>query len=678
MALDPIENAVTNSFDFELWFDSWRQEYLFYRLTPEGEVLYIAPNVETILGYQPSEMVGRHVNEFLEIDHPIHALLQDLSDRLWPGGTPMHRCIAKKRDGEELYLAARERKIFDDEGVHIATERMATDDTHRVQAELSLRQSERRYRRLVEGIRGDYFIYTHDNQGVITYVSPSVKNVMGYEPEQVLGRNWRELVKEDYQGRQQAESVRQEIYAGKKFHQLVVEMDHAEQGTRLLELQVRQLYGPDGEFTSLEGIARDITEITNTTRELKQLKESLEERVADRTAELVAMNEQLAESEERYRSVVENQAEFIVHWTPDLRRTFVNEAYARYLGKPVEELVNQPFMPVIFKEDVDSFTNAMQQLTPENHSVTYEHRIVGSDGKLHWAQWTDRAFFDEQGQATDYLSVGRDVTALKDAEDKLRQKELLIAHFSRLATMGELVAGIAHEVNQPLHAASAFAEAARRHLESGREDAVVRAVECMREITTAINRTGMIIRRLRDFTRRSEIEIQPLSINELIRESLSILAYETRRAHVYADTKLAEGLPEVSGDRIQLQQVFVNLITNAYEAMSEMPITGRILTIQSSVEGKSIRVEFADTGPGIVEEERDQIFDAFITTKEDGTGMGLSICKSIAEAHHGKLYVTPKAESPGACFVLELPYRNRWLSWNKTPANDLADEFESP
>lgn len=677
MASDPTQNPATSNFDFELWFDSWRQEYLFYRLTPEGEILYIAPNVETILGYQPSEMVGRHVNEFLEIDHPIHALLQDLSDRLWPGETPMHRCIAKKRDGEELYLAARERMIFDDEGIHIATERMAIDDTDRVQAELSLRQSERRYRRLVEGIRGDYFIYTHDNQGVITYVSPSVKNVMGYDPDQVLGRNWRELVKEDYQGRQNAENVRQDIYAGKKFHRLIVEMDHAEKGTRLLELQVRQLYGPDGNFTSLEGIARDITELTNTTNELKQLKESLEERVADRTAELVAMNEQLTESEERYRSVVENQAEFIVHWTPDLRRTFVNEAYARYLGKPVEELVNQPFMSVIFNEDVDNFTSAMYQLTPENNSVTYEHRIVDSDGELHWVQWTDRAFFDDNGQAAAYLSVGRDVTALKEAEDELRQKELLIAHFSRLATMGELVAGIAHEVNQPLHAASAFAEAARRHLESGREDAVSRAVECMREITTAINRTGMIIRRLRDFTRRSEIEVELLSINELIRESLSILAYETRRAHVYAETQLAEGLPQVSGDRIQLQQVFVNLITNAYEAMSETPITGRTLTIRSYVEGKTVRVEFADTGPGIDEVKREQIFDAFVTTKEDGTGMGLSICQSIVHAHRGKLFVKERSDSSGACFVLELPYRYGALPWKQTNATDTTDETES-
>ncbi|MEQ8836142.1 MAG: PAS domain S-box protein, partial [Lacipirellulaceae bacterium] len=441
MPSDSTHNPTATEFDYASWFNAWQREYLLYRLTPDGVILYMSPSVREILGYEPEEMIGRHVNDFLVMNHPVHALIQDLSDRLWPGEIPMHRCVARKRNGEELYLAARERKIFDDAEVHVATERMAHDDTHRVQAELSLRQSERRYRRLVEGIRGDYFIYTHDNQGVITYVSPSVKNVMGYNPEDVLGRNWRELVKEEYQGRQRAENVRQDIYAGKKFHRLVVEMDHADKGTRLLELQVRQLYGPDGEFTSLEGIARDITEITNTTNELKQLKENLEERVAERTSELVAINEKLVESEERYRSVVENQVEFIVHWTPDLRRTFVNEAYARYLGKPAEELVNQPFMPVIFKDDVENFTNAMHQLTPQNNSVTYEHRVLRPDGKLCWAQWTDRAFFDEEGQPTAYLSVGRDVTALKEAEDELRQKELLIAHVSRLATMGELVAG---------------------------------------------------------------------------------------------------------------------------------------------------------------------------------------------------------------------------------------------
>ena len=647
-------------FDISYWLQAFDHEFVFYRVDQDHRITFVTPSVENVLGYPPAELLGRDSRRLFDLEHPAKLELQDLSDLAGSGvDERLQRCVARRRDGEIRYLLLREREYFSDDGVLLGREGMVQDDTARVQAELGLRQSELQYQSLVEGVRGDYIIYTHAPDGTVTYVSPSIEDVLGYDPRSVVGMNWRDLVQEDNFGREAAERVEQEVEQGKQFHELVVEIRHIDGTPKLLEVQQRPTFSADGAYLSMEGIAKDITEATQTQDELRALRDELEYRVIERTKKLMMTNDQLRDSESRYRDLVEKQAEFIVRWGPDGRRRDVNEAYCRYLGRPREQLIGGQTLPVIVEEDIENLQRAMASLSPEHPSVTYEHRVRRSDGAVRWTQWTDTAFYDEAGRPTEYLSVGRDVTELKRAEDRLREKQSHLAHVSRLATMGELVAGIAHEVHQPLHAARTFAEAARRHLESARETSVETAIECSKEIVDAIGRTATIIRRLRDFTKGHPGQLELLELNSVVREAVEIMAFSIRRDRVVLQLDLDDDLPSVQGDRIQLQQVCVNLIQNACEASVGVPDQQRRLLIRTYAMDAGVSISFRDFGKGVDETTVRKMFDAFFTTKADGMGMGLSLCQSIAEAHGARIEALTKEPEPGMEFMMTFPRAER-------------------
>ena len=391
--------------------------------------------------------------------------------------------------------------------------------------------------------------------------------------------------------------------------------------------------------------------------EIRRLKEDLERRVALRTEELSRMNEELRASEARYREVVDAQNEFIVRWRADGKRTFVNDAYCRFHKTSAEELLGRQFLPIIHPDDRAAFEESIASMSPARPSSLFEGRIQRRYGGYAWMQWETRALFDAEGRATEYQSVGRDVTELKAAGDLLRQKEAHLAHLSRLATMGEMVAGIVHEVGQPLHAAKIFAEAARRNLQSTSEDRIEKAIECTAEISQAITRTVQIIRRLRDFTRAQPFQAEAIAVNELVREALELVGYEVRRVGVTVKLDLAASLPEIAGDRIQLEQLLVNLLKNACEAMENTPPGERILHITGSPCEGGVCLAIRDAGVGVTDADVPRLFEAFYTTKAEGMGMGLVVCKSIAEAHGIDLRFEKNEDGPGVTFRLTIPIK---------------------
>jgi len=534
-------------------------------------------------------------------------------------------------------------------------------------AELPLNESESKYQRLVEGISGDYVIYTHDPSGLITYVSPSIETVLGYPVESVIGLNWRDLIGEHFLGRELADQVAEDVAAGKNFYGFTVEISHANGSTRLIEIQQRPLLDATGQYISMEGIAKDITEATRNAEELQRLKQNLEALVAERTTELIRANEKLRGSEARYRSVVECQTEFVVRWMPGAIFTFVNDAFCRYVERTNEELIGWCFLPIIHPEDTAAFQAAIEQLNPLNAIATLESRIILPDGSLRWTRWTNQKLFDAGGQFLEFQSVGHDITELKNAADTIREKKAHLAYVSRLAVMGELVAGMAHEVHQPLHAAKTFAEAARRNLEIAlsseqkRSSRIDTAIDCTHEISEAITRTAKIIRGLRDFTRSQSTKFEQLDLNSIVRDACDLIVFETRKAHVKLDFSLAEELPAIQGDRIQLEQICVNLLINAYEAMAETLTGQRKILIRTQCSADYVQLAFCDSGCGVAEQDMEKLYDAFYTTKPGGLGMGLSLCKSIAETHGGRVR-SEQNQEVGMTFVLELPLQRRFLS----------------
>ena len=641
-------------FDYHAWMATWEREYVFFRIDAQQRIDFVSPSVRTILGYAPEGLLGQNYQEFFDLDHPLQAHLAELSDQ-FEADLPedARRCVARRRGGEIAFFAIREREIISASGEFVGKEFMALDVTSRVEAVLSLQRSEQKFRRLVESVKGDYALFTVDSGGKFTYVSDSAERLFGYPPHDLIGRSAQDFCPDSRVGG----NHRGGRYSTRSaaFHQYVVDVTHRNGARRKLEIQERPIFSLDGRLLAVDGIAKDVTAAAAAEQEIRELKEDLERRVALRTEQLLRINEELRASEARYREVVETQSEFIVRWLPDGTRTFVNDAYRRFRGGNEREILGSSFFFNVLSDEREAYVAMLATVTPDNPTVSSEVHAYRPDGSTACCQWTNHAFFDAEGRIVEFQSVGRDVTELKVAEDLLREKELHLAHLSRLATMGEMVAGIAHEVSQPLHAAKTFAEAARRNLQSGRDDGALRAVECMTEISQAVARTVEIICRLREFTKARGIKYERLSINDVVRESIELVVYEVRRVGVRLRLELADGLRAIEGDRVQLEQLCVNLVKNACQAMELTPPEQRVLTVRTQSSGDQVRLEVEDAGCGLANVDEQRLFDAFYSTKDHGMGMGLSLCQSIAEAHGMKLQFAPNGGGPGVTFTVLMP-----------------------
>jgi C4-dicarboxylate-specific signal transduction histidine kinase len=247
-----------------------------------------------------------------------------------------------------------------------------------------------------------------------------------------------------------------------------------------------------------------------------------------------------------------------------------------------------------------------------------------------------------------------DLTERKHAEAALRDAQTNLAHVVRITTLGELTASIAHEVNQPLAAIRTNAEACLRWLDRGTPD----LDEARRSVKWIIDngiRASEVIRRVRALANKTEIEKVPLDVNDVVSEVITLVQRELTRHQVSLQMELAPALPMILGDRIQLQQVMINLVMNGIEAMQSVTDRPRELVIRSRQDdAQQVLVSVTDCGVGISAEDADRLFDAFFTTKSSGMGIGLSICRSIMEAHGGRLSATGN-EGPGATFQFTLP-----------------------
>ncbi len=249
-----------------------------------------------------------------------------------------------------------------------------------------------------------------------------------------------------------------------------------------------------------------------------------------------------------------------------------------------------------------------------------------------------------------------DVTERRLAEEereKLRQAQADLARVSRVTTMGELTASLAHEVNQPIAAAVTDAKTCLRWL-AGDSPNLEEARETAARMVKDATRAAEIVSRIRLLFKKGTAERELIDINEVVREMIVLLRNEAMRYSVSVRTELAAELPQVMADRVQLQQVVMNLIINSLEAMKDENGTRELAITSQSLENEHIIISVRDTGVGLPQHHADQIFDAFFTTKLQGTGMGLSISRSIVESHGGRLWAAANS-GPGATFHLTLP-----------------------
>jgi C4-dicarboxylate-specific signal transduction histidine kinase len=247
-----------------------------------------------------------------------------------------------------------------------------------------------------------------------------------------------------------------------------------------------------------------------------------------------------------------------------------------------------------------------------------------------------------------------DITYRKTAADKMAQMEHKLTHVARLSTLGELVAGIAHEVNQPLYAIVNFAKASRNLLSQSDQPDLEMLRDWNEQISEAAVRGGAIIKRLRDFVSRGQPRRAAASANALIRETCGLMEFSLRQSDARVELELAEPLPAVIVDSLQIQQVLVNLLQNACEAMADAAVDNRRIVVRTGKLNDRVSITVADNGPGLPQDSGLNVFDSFVTTKPEGLGMGLAISRTIVEAHGGRLWAAA-AKGGGAEFLFTLP-----------------------
>ena len=285
--------------------------------------------------------------------------------------------------------------------------------------------------------------------------------------------------------------------------------------------------------------------------------------------------------------------------------------------------------------------------------VDYEIRLRLADASVKYLRTIAHGSRDENGRM-EYIGAIQDVTARRLSEQALERARSDLAHVARVATLGALTASIAHEVNQPLSGIITNAGTCLRMLDTNPPD-VDGARETARRTIRDGNRASDVITRLRSLFSKKEFTLEPLDLNEATREVIALSLSELQRNRVIVQSELADDLPSITGDRVQLQQVLLNLLRNASDAMVGVDDRPRQLLIRTETEGRDhVRVTVRDAGVGIERQGMDKLFDAFYTTKSGGMGIGLSVSRSIVERHHGRLWVEPN-DGPGATFAFSIP-----------------------
>lgn len=398
------------------------------------------------------------------------------------------------------------------------------------------------------------------------------------------------------------------------------------------------------------GEGRSVERLSTPVREINMLSAALVEASEKRSSVEAA----LRSSEERLQ--LAQSAGRIGTWDWDARQAYAtcSESYCKLYGLDAAEPRHcnaEAWLAHVHPDDRSKALKA-RAVGAASGRIESEYRIVRADGAERWIVERARVFCDPSGQVTRVVGANVDVTDTHAAAEKVRQLQFELMHASRLSAMGQMAASLAHELNQPLTAATAFMSAARSALASAEPDARLRAETRIGRAAEQVMRAGSIIRRLRDFIQRGETEKAICRARDLIEEAVALALVDLKDPGLRLRYELDPLQPYVLVDRVQIQQVLFNLVRNAIEAMAES--ARREITLSTrQVAGEQVEFAVADTGPGLPP-DANMLFKPFATSKRSGMGLGLSICWSIVEAHHGRLWADTNPDG-GSTFHFVVP-----------------------
>ena len=593
----------------------------YYEVDTAGNFTFFNDPMCRMIGYSRDEMMGMNNRQYMDEENTKRAY--EAFNRVFSTGTSAKEFgwELTRKDGKKTFIEASVSLKRNPEGEPTGFRGIVRDITERKKAEGALRRQEEYFRSLTENALDTIVVLGSD--GTIRYRSSSYYRVLGYDPADRAGAGLLDQIHPD-----DAANV-SEAFA---------RMLQTPGGTLSAQIRARH---KDGSWRHIEAVGRNLLDDPAVQSIVVNMRDITDRKQAE---------EELKKSEDKLKRYLES--------SPDIICVVDLQGIILYVNKATEELTDYKREELVGK----SFT-ALNLLTPESQSKPKEWTYRGGAEKPTRSHEVEilrkggkRVILDiatypmGQGWNAEIIAIGRDVTGQRAMEKQKQKMEQQVLLSGRLAAVGELAAGVAHELNNPLAAVQGYAQ-----FLTSRDDLEETVRSDVEIIYKEAKRASRITANLLQFARKHDPEKKMISINRVVEDSIELNAYRLKVNNIQIAQELDPALPETAGDFYQLQQVFVNLMTNAEQAMTRAHGKGK-LTIKTQGSGATIQVAFTDDGPGIEKETLKQVFDPFFTTKEvgQGTGLGLSICFGIVEQHGGTIGAKSKL-GKGATFTVELP-----------------------
>ena len=527
--------------------------------------------------------------------------------------------VAQRRSAESLRRARDDLRATVQELENL-NKSLQAENSERKKAEQSIRQAERELQVTIDTIPALATRYRRD--GSLDFVNRTWRTYTGLSQDSLHGRRSGVAIHPDDLPLVEA-AWRAHLPTGEPF-QIEQRWRRADGEYRWHLVRRVPLRNEDGEVIRWYGVGHDIEDQKRAERALQRSETYLAE--AQRLSNMGSFGWRIGTEE--------------IFWS--------KETY-RIMG--FDETVEPTIGLLLQRVHPDDRKLVQQQLDRAlrgEPDYDYEYRLLMPDGDIKHLHVRAHRQVGEAGEE-ELVGALMDVTATRRAQEALQVAQTALAHVTRVSTLGEMSASIAHEVNQPLAAIVTNAESSLRWLSRQTPD-TEEAVTGIRKIVTDAHRASEVIRRIREFSKKVDPEMIRLDINEVVEEAVTLLQYEAFRHGVAIRLDLDSGLLPVRGDRVQLQQVLINLAVNGMQAMTTVRDRDRVLIMRTQPhQSDRVLVAVEDVGVGVKPENADQLFSAFYTTKPDGLGMGLSICRSIVEAHGGRVWASPRT-GPGMTF----------------------------
>lgn len=658
---ETLFRQLAEAIDEVFWLTDWVNKKL----------LYVSPAYETVFG-MTSASLRKDRKSWAQAIHPDdrRCVVESFHRNAELGRNFVMSYRIVRPDGSLRWIRDRVFPILDDHGAVDRVVGVAEDVTQRKNAELALKKSEAQTCAILAGVVDG--IITINEKGIVETFNPAAERIFGWRADEIVGKNIEVLIPTPHK-QQHGSYIKRYIRTGipgiiGRPQELV---GLRRDGTTFpMDLHVTEV--PLAGYRLFAGVVTDVTERKTAQDKLKviALRQTAIATLGQYALTGVELGELFGEAVEMLSRTLNADFCKVLELQPDANSFLLRAGKGWHEGLVgVATVPASPDFqagytlsrtrPVVCDDLNCEHRFARPNLLVEHDIVCGISVVIAGDkrpfGVLGVHSRKLRSFTDEDITFLQSIAnVLADAIARKSAEQRVKQHEAELAHYSRLNTMGEMATGLAHELNQPLSAIMNFTEASIRQLQSETCD-VASAAKNMERVVRTTDRAGQIIRRLKDLVRKSPLRRRSVQVNTLIRDTIALVISELRLSNITLRCDLRESIPMVHADAIQIQQVILNLIRNAIEALQRTGQDGRTLTVLSScLSTGSVEVTVCDTGPGLAPQVAEKIFEPFITTKPEGLGMGLSISRSIIGAHGGHLAFEPNV-GRGAIFRMTLP-----------------------